>query len=64
MAVTKCICNERSFEEIRNYANKHQIDSIEELQAREICSCDCQMCEPYVKRMLKTGKTEFEPRNY
>jgi NAD(P)H-nitrite reductase large subunit len=61
MAVNKCLCHNRSFEEIKMYAQKHDIDTIEELQARNICSCGCRMCLPYVEKMLATGKTSFKP---
>lgn len=59
-SVTKCICHNRSFEQIKAYAKRNRIDTVEELQERYICSCSCQQCLPYVKRMLKTGETSFE----
>lgn len=60
--VTKCVCHDRSFEEIKEFARKNRLDSVEELQARQICSCGCHMCAPYVELMLETGETSFEPR--
>jgi NAD(P)H-nitrite reductase large subunit len=59
--VTNCICHDRSFTELKNYAVEHGITDIEELQKRKMCSCGCQMCAPYVEAMLKTGETAFEP---
>ncbi len=59
--VTKCICHDSSFEMLKEYAKKNKIDSVETLQDHGMCSCGCQMCRPYVKMMLETGKTEFQP---
>ncbi|MDR9416139.1 MAG: hypothetical protein RI564_07635 [Gracilimonas sp.] len=59
--VSKCICHERNFEEIKEYAGGHGYDSVEELQADNYCSCSCGLCIPYVELMLKTGETKFEP---
>lgn len=59
--VTKCVCHDRSFEEIKEFAQKNGINSVDVLQARKICSCGCQMCAPYVELMLETGGTSFEP---
>jgi NAD(P)H-nitrite reductase large subunit len=60
-SVTKCICHDRSFAELKAYADKHGLQQIEELQKRKLCSCGCQMCAPYVELMLQTGETAFEP---
>jgi len=59
--VTKCICHDRSFEEIKEYARENGIDNLKTLQEQKICSCGCQMCAPYVELMLETGKTAFVP---
>lgn len=59
--VTRCICHNRSFEEIKVYADKHDIETVEELRKRKFCSCGCQMCKPYIEMTLKTGETSFEP---
>lgn len=59
--VTRCVCHDRTFDEIKTYARKNNISSVKELQARKICSCGCQMCAPYVALVLKTGETFFEP---
>ncbi|HLR76073.1 MAG TPA: hypothetical protein VK106_00335 [Balneolaceae bacterium] len=62
--VEKCICHNKRFEVIKEYAEEHDIKSIEELQERHYCSCGCRMCAPYVELMLKTGKTSFKPGEY
>lgn len=60
--VTKCICHDRSFEEIKEYAHQNEIETVQELQKRNFCSCGCRMCAPYVELVLETGETSFEPR--
>lgn len=62
--VTRCICHNRSFEEIREYARKYELTSVEELQSENYCSCSCKMCVPYVEQVLKSGQTEFIPGAY
>lgn len=57
--VKKCICYDRSFEEIKEYAEKHDISSIAELRDRNYCSNGCRLCGPYIKKMLETGQVEF-----
>jgi bacterioferritin-associated ferredoxin len=61
MSVNRCICHNISFEKIREIAVKHEIDSLDELRAMDICSTRCKLCEPYLKQMLRTGETSFEP---
>lgn len=62
--VKKCICHERTFEEIKTYAETNGYSKVEQLQNDEYCSCQCGLCAPYVELMLKTGETVFEPGAY
>lgn len=62
--VTKCICHNRSFGEIKKYATEQDISSVEELINRDYCSCGCGLCTPYVEMVLETGETEFTPGAY
>lgn len=59
--VTRCICHDRSFEEVKVYATEQSIASVDELQERNYCSNSCGLCSPYVEMMLKTGQVEFTP---
>ena len=59
--VEKCICHNRSFEEIKELAEADGLDSVSELQQHNICSGNCGLCIPYVEMMLDTGKISFEP---
>lgn len=62
--VTKCICHDRSFEDIKVHAEENKITSVEQLQQERYCSCSCGLCIPYVELMLETGETEFTPGAY
>lgn len=62
--VVKCICHDRSFEEIKEYAEEQDLNTIEELREERFCSCGCRMCTPYVELVLETGETVFEPGAY
>lgn len=59
--VTRCICHDRTFEEIREYAEERDFSTVEELQNDKYCSCSCRLCVPYVKAALESGQTQFEP---
>jgi len=59
--VTKCICHDRPFEEVKEYADRHNISSVDELQDQNFCSNSCRLCAPYVEIMLETGQMEFSP---
>lgn len=59
--VVMCVCHNISFQEIQRKANHQNLTTISELKAKKICSNGCQMCVPYVERMLRTGETEFYP---
>tara|TARA_R100001143_G_C3361367_1_gene137097 strand:- start:33475 stop:33675 length:201 start_codon:yes stop_codon:yes gene_type:complete len=61
MPVDQCICHEISFAEIKKIAEEKGYTSIEEIQIAGISSTHCKMCEPYIRAMLKTGKTSFIP---
>lgn len=62
--VSKCICHDRTFEEIKEYAKDYNYDHVEDLQADHYCSCSCGLCIPYIELMFETGETEFKPGAY
>lgn len=62
--VTSCICHGRSFKEIKEYAEEHNLNSLKELQELRYCSSSCGLCSPYVEMVLETGETEFTPGVY
>lgn len=56
--VDRCVCHEISFAELKTLAERDGLD-IEGLKARGACCGGCALCEPYVRLMLRTGRTEF-----
>lgn len=62
--VTRCICHEKEFSEIKEYAEANNLTTVKELQAHKFCSTNCKLCTPYVKLMFETGKTAFKPGEY
>lgn len=58
--ITKCICHDHSFKEIKEYAKEDNLTTVEELREHDFCSNSCRMCTPYVENMLETGQTSFK----
>ena len=59
--VTKCVCSDVLFSDMKKTADKYELKSINELKECIEFGNNCQFCHPYIERMLKTGETEFEP---
>lgn len=59
--ITRCVCHQRTFEELKAYCHECDIKTTEELVERRLCGCGCAMCLPYVQLMLQTGETAFKP---
>jgi NAD(P)H-nitrite reductase large subunit len=59
--VTRCVCHGISFAAILEIMEDRGIENVRELQERQICSCSCKICIPYIVQMIKTGETSFEP---
>lgn len=62
MPVTRCICHDLSFEQLKALAADDRLD-FEQLQLKTRCGTACGMCEPYVRLMLITGETRFRVLN-
>lgn len=62
--VKKCVCHDISIADVKEYVHENNIESVRELQAADVCSTKCQMCEPYIELMMKTGEVEFQPGAY
>ncbi|NGP88558.1 hypothetical protein [Fodinibius halophilus] len=59
--VTKCICHDRSFEEVKDYAEEHELCTVKELREHDFCSTSCGLCTPYIEIVLETDQTQFTP---
>ncbi len=58
--VTKCVCSDILFSEIKVKADKNGVKNIEELRKHVTLGENCRLCIPYIELMFKTGRTEFE----
>ncbi|MDX1640417.1 MAG: (2Fe-2S)-binding protein [Balneolaceae bacterium] len=61
MPVDRCICHEISFSEIKKIVEERDFTTVQELRAEKICSTNCRLCEPYVRKLLETGRVSFQP---
>jgi bacterioferritin-associated ferredoxin len=56
--VSGCICKATSFEVLRARATASGWD-LSELMRETGAGAQCGLCRPYLRRMLRTGQTEF-----
>ncbi len=56
--VDRCVCMELSFAKLAAIAKAGSLD-FDALKAATGCCSGCGTCEPYVRMMLRTGKTRF-----
>lgn len=59
MTIDRCYCYEQTFSHLKEIADDTGAVSIEALQAHVTFGENCQLCHPYVCRMLETGQTVF-----
>lgn len=59
MNVDRCYCYDETFVDLKNVAEKTEAESIQDLQMHVTFGEKCQLCHPYVRRMLTTGQTVF-----
>jgi bacterioferritin-associated ferredoxin len=59
MTIDRCYCYEKTFAALKAVAEETGADSIDDLQAHVTFGENCQLCHPYVRRMLDTGQTVF-----
>jgi bacterioferritin-associated ferredoxin len=60
MRIDRCYCYQVPFERLKATAEATGADSVEALQAHVTFGENCQLCHPYVRRMLNTGETAFD----
>jgi bacterioferritin-associated ferredoxin len=58
--VTRCVCFDISFAQLKKVADINHVHDFEALQQCVEFGQKCGLCHPYVQRMLRTGQTEFE----
>jgi len=57
--IDRCVCHKVTFAEVRDWCTKHPCAGLEEVQREFGCSTGCGLCEPYVRRMMRTGQVVF-----
>ncbi|MBX3366511.1 MAG: (2Fe-2S)-binding protein [Phycisphaeraceae bacterium] len=58
MPVTRCVCHDVTFAELKDLAQQVGSD-LDTLSKRTGCGTGCGTCVPYIQLMLNTGRTEF-----
>lgn len=59
MHIDRCYCYQKSFATLRDAARETGATTVEELQEAVVFGHNCELCHPYVRRMLNTGETVF-----
>ena len=60
VCVERCVCFDKTFAELKAVADKTGARTLEELQEHVEFGLACRICNPYVRRMLKTGEVVFD----
>ncbi len=67
ICVDRCVCFGRPFPELYAIAKSMQsksatstLPTFDELQDETAFGLACRICNPYVRRMLRTGETSFD----
>lgn len=56
--VDRCVCLDITFSDLKRRHKTEGLD-LESLKKETGCCTGCTSCEPYVRLMLKTGRTRF-----
>lgn len=59
VCVDRCVCFRKTFSELRQIADEYDCQTIAALQEHVAFGMACQMCHPYVVKMLTTRQTQF-----
>ncbi len=58
--ITKCICYDTSFEDMKKIMKDNNLSTLEELKKFKTVADNCKLCVPYIDRMINSGETKFE----
>ncbi len=59
MDIDRCYCFGVPFAELKTIADATGAETVAELQEHATFGHTCKLCHPYVRRMLRTGRTVF-----
>lgn len=57
--IDRCICSKVPFSELKEIADRKGVQTLSELQQEREFGVNCRLCHPYVRCMLKDGRTVF-----
>lgn len=57
--IDRCYCFGVTFAELQTVADATGAETVAELQEHAAFGENCKLCHPYVRRMLRTGRTVF-----
>ena len=57
--IDRCYCFGQPFAGLKETADRTGAATVAELQAHAAFGHNCRLCHPYVRRMLRTGRTVF-----
>ena len=60
MNIDRCYCFQQTFADLKATADREDARSVQALQEHVAFGLNCQLCHPYVRRMLRTGKVTFD----
>jgi NAD(P)H-nitrite reductase large subunit len=59
MSVTRCVCYQGTFAELKRLCEAHGWTTVGEISFETRCGLGCGACRPYLTAMLDTGATSF-----
>lgn len=66
--IDRCVCQNTPFRSLLPVVKAHRDQGITDdgsllilLREQTGCMADCSLCQPYIKRMIENGRTEFSP---
>lgn len=59
VCIDRCYCFGKTFAELKKVADATGAATVAELQTHVEFGHNCKLCHPYVRRMLRTGRTVF-----
>lgn len=57
--IDRCICSKVPFSELKEVAERCGASTLEQLQQVREFGVNCRLCHPYVRCMLRDGRTVF-----
>lgn len=57
--IDRCICSKVPFSELKEVAERSGASTLEQLQQVREFGVNCRLCHPYVRCMLRDGRTVF-----